>query len=100
MPLRRPADRRVARHVCNSVRRERAKTDPHAETRGGKRSFASRVTSTDDDDVEAIRHRGMMLLSHAEAREDVREQIFRRAASGNLFERVPRVLKIGQDKFF
>jgi hypothetical protein len=41
---------------------------------------------------------GRTLLTDAEAFEDVREQIVRRAAADDLVEAVPRRLKIGEDK--
>ena len=53
MTLRRAADRGIARHVRDGVRRQRAQPDVRAEPRRGIRRFAARVTGADHDDVEA-----------------------------------------------
>ena len=54
MALRRAADRGIARHVRDGVRRQRAEPDVRAETRRGVRRLAARVTRADHDDVEAL----------------------------------------------
>jgi hypothetical protein len=54
------------------------------------------MSRADDDDVEARAH---ALLSNAEAREDVREEIFGGSASGNFLERISSVLEIRKNKF-
>ena len=47
MTLRGAADRRIARHVRDGVRRQRAEADVRAEARGGVRRLAARVAGTD-----------------------------------------------------
>ena len=56
MALRRAADRRIARHLRDGVRRERADSDARAQTSGGVSRLAPGVARTDHDDVERIFH--------------------------------------------
>ena len=57
MALRGAADRRIARHVCDGVGRQRADADARAQARRGEGCLASRVASADDDDVELVSSR-------------------------------------------
>src|SRR5439155_16988244 len=57
MPLRRAADRRIARHVRDGGGGEGAEADVRAESRGGVRRLAARVPRADHDHVEVFAHR-------------------------------------------
>ena len=54
--LRRSADRRIARHMRDSVGRERAQADVHAQSCRCKCRFTTRVARADHDDIEAVTH--------------------------------------------
>ncbi len=83
----------------NCFARQRAQRDVHTETSCSECRFHSCVACADDDDIETIAHGNPILFSDTESREDVREQIFRRTTSGYFFQRVSRVLQIGQNEF-
>ena len=94
MPLRRAADRRIARHVRDGVASTACRSPTlRAHARRGPRGFDARVPGADDDDVEVLssdidtsylpmQNRSKMCLQH----------VLRRARAGDLLEapRAPR----------
>src|SRR5581483_10833902 len=52
--LRGAPDCRVARHVRDGLRRQRAQADLRAEPGGGVRGLAPRMAGADDDDIESL----------------------------------------------
>ena len=73
------SDGRIARHVRNSVGRQRANCHAGAQTGGGIERPRSPCSGTDDDHVK--HHAESSLLSDTEAFEDMREDVFGDALS-------------------
>ena len=101
MSFRRATDRRIARHVRDGLARQRAEPDARAKPRRGMRRLAPRMPGADHDHVELCHIFNAETAEYAdtESREDVREQIVRRAAAGDFFERRARVLQIREHEF-
>ena len=57
MPLRRAADRRIARHVADRIQIDRKAGRMHPEPRRGERSFNARVPRADYNDVKRFRRK-------------------------------------------
>src|SRR5437660_1295958 len=65
-------------------------------TPGTHSSAASRCALMEDSSNHAV----CISFSNAKAREDVREQIFRRATAADFLERLARICQVGKDEFF
>ncbi len=63
VPLRRSANRRVARHVGHRLARQRADSHARAQAPGGMGGLDAGVAGADDDDVEIVDHRRSVMAS-------------------------------------